>query len=375
LLLLQALMVGQRKRATGVNEKLNAERAKLRVAAVAIFCIFGNAREVAECFSVTEKTLRRWVSKSAAGAPMGNAPVPGRPPKLTAEQQAELRGFANSREFGTAAKAAKAFWRKNGIRFSKSTAWRALTSDGFAFRVYRPVPQLQPWNKAARVRFAQQHSQDGWSYWSRVMFTDSKYFTVSSCSRRIGHYQLISDTPSTVPTPKRGASLHVYMGCTAFGLTEMIFVSGGSIKNSEFRTAKGCLYKGVCAAEYQAKVLPHFEREGKKLFGRKTWIIQQDGAKIHQTASSLELARSLAPGRVLEPWPALSPDFSPIENVWSMMAERLARMKPCTTLPELWSALEAVRASITAADVQELFRSVPRRLADCIAMGGAPVRF
>ena len=52
------------------------------------------------------------------------------------------------------------------------------------------------------------------------MFTDSNYFIISSSSGRIVYYQLTMESPSTVPTPKRGAaSLHTYMGCTAFGLT------------------------------------------------------------------------------------------------------------------------------------------------------------
>ena len=68
------------------------------------------------------------------------------------------------------------------------------------------------------MKFSQHYSDKGFSYWSQVMFTDSKYFTISSSSGRIGHYELTVAPPSTVPTPKRGAaSLHVYMGCTAFG--------------------------------------------------------------------------------------------------------------------------------------------------------------
>ena len=72
------------------------------------------------------------------------------------------------------------------------------------------------------------------------MFTDSKYFTISSSSGRSGCYQLTVEPPATVPTPKRGAaSLHVYMGCTAFGLTDMVLVSGGSLKTADFSGKMG----------------------------------------------------------------------------------------------------------------------------------------
>ena len=77
----------------------------------------------------------------------------------------------------------------------------------------------------------------------------------------------------------------------------------------------------MSAAEYQHVVLPAFKADGKVLFGRRSWILQQDGARIHTAASSMVEARALAPGGLLEPWPANSPDFSPIENVRAMMAE------------------------------------------------------
>ena len=376
LLVLQALMMGARKRGSGTNDPVNNERAKLRRAAVAVSEILPDLNEVAACFECCTKTLRRWISRSAAGEPMGNAAVPGRPLKLDADQQAALRGFGSTRESGSAAKAAAALWQEHDIEISKSTAWRILTSDGFAFRVFRRVPLLLSIHKAARVKFSQHCSDKGLSYWSQLMFTDSKYFTISSSSGRIGHYELTVTPPSTVPTPKRGAaSLHVYMGCTVFGLTEMVLVSGGSLKNSKFFRKDGSLYSGVSAAEYQHVVLPAFKADSKVLFGRRSWVLHQDGSRIHTAASSMVEARALAPGGLLEPWPANSPDFSPIENVWAMMAEKLGRMQPCTTSEELWGALQAARAEITPGNLQNLFQSMPRRLADCIEKGGATVRF
>ncbi len=64
-------------------------------------------------------------------------------------------------------------------------------------------------------------------------------------------------------------------------------------------------------------------------------------------------ARALAPGGLLEPWPANSPD--PIENVWAMMAAgKLGRMHPCTTFEELWGALQAARAKVTCRPANRL---------------------
>ncbi|GFW09920.1 uncharacterized protein TNCV_4252491 [Trichonephila clavipes] len=67
---------------------------------------------------------------------------------------------------------------------------------------------------------------------------------------------------------------------------------------------------------------------------------QQDNSQPHvvgivQTFSDTENVQLL-------PWPACSPDLSPIKNVRSMGAERLARHHtPVTTFDELWHHVEA----------------------------------
>ncbi|GFV57078.1 transposable element Tcb1 transposase [Trichonephila clavipes] len=56
-------------------------------------------------------------------------------------------------------------------------------------------------------------------------------------------------------------------------------------------------------------------------------------------------------------WPAHSPHLSPIENIWSMVAERLAHLHtPVTTVDELWHRVEAAWVSIPAHATQSLIQ-------------------
>ncbi|GFT77044.1 hypothetical protein TNCV_1099271 [Trichonephila clavipes] len=67
------------------------------------------------------------------------------------------------------------------------------------------------------------------------------------------------------------------------------------------------------------------------------------------------------------PWPARSPDFSPIENVWSMVAERLTRHHtPVTTDDAVWHHVEAAWASVPVHTIQSLFDSMPMRISAVI---------
>ena len=61
---------------------------------------------------------------------------------------------------------------------------------------------------------------------------------------------------------------------------------------------------------------------------------QQDNARPHVARTALTF---LATEHVrLLPWPARSPELSPIENVWSMVADRVARYPlSATTVDEL----------------------------------------
>ncbi len=81
---------------------------------------------------------------------------------------------------------------------------------------------------------------------------------------------------------------HTPGGCVGWQHSNRTYV-----KSVNKKTGKKIFHSGVCATEYQERVLPVFAADGFELFCRKhsrAWLLQQDGAAIHQTAASIELA-------------------------------------------------------------------------------------
>ncbi|GFX32395.1 transposable element Tc1 transposase [Trichonephila clavipes] len=105
------------------------------------------------------------------------------------------------------------------------------------------------------------------------------------------------------------------------------------------------------------------------IMGLATAIFQQDNARPHVA----RIVQRFFVNHQIEllPWPARSPDLSPIENMWSMVAQRLTQITPPAATPDQpWQRVEATWSAVPQEHIQSLFESMPRRVATVISNNG-----
>ncbi|GFU83834.1 transposable element Tcb1 transposase [Trichonephila clavipes] len=103
-------------------------------------------------------------------------------------------------------------------------------------------------------------------------------------------------------------------------------------------------------------------------------VFQQDNARprVAKTVRSYLDSQQVQ----LLPWPAFSPDMSPIEHVWDIVGGRLARdLRPVVSINEFWLRIQTIWNTLPQADIQNLFNSMPRRVAALIAVRGGHTKY
>lgn len=105
---------------------------------------------------------------------------------------------------------------------------------------------------------------------------------------------------------------------------------------------------------------------------RLPWVFQQDNASVHR--SNVAEAMLKRWNVQVLPWPAQSPDLSPIENLWSLVSRKL-RGKVFSNSDQLWEAVQREWNSVDEATLASLYNSMPSRMAAVRKAHGYPTKY
>ena len=228
---------------------------------------------------------------------------------------------------------------------SRGTIRRDLLALGYKNRRRQRTARLWQLDKDLRVKFAKLHrGADA-----------TKYVFSDETNAKIGGGSGITEWCRAGETP-RPREVEQY---------PIRFHAWGAIGTNGWRTLR-FLDETVSAAVYQkqclrGKVLSHLRRRGT--------VFIHDGAKAH-TASNAFLRAS---GVTVPDWPPHSPDLNPIENMWGIVARRVAERAPVSR-EEFKRCFREEFMGVPDATVDRLVKSFPARLRKCVRLGGATVR-
>ncbi|GFV65430.1 DDE_3 domain-containing protein [Trichonephila clavipes] len=112
-------------------------------------------------------------------------------------------------------------------------------------------------------------------------------------------------------------------------------------------------------------LLPHV---GPFLNGLPGANFQQDNARPHTARVAQDFLRHFQ----TLPWPARSPELSPVQHVWDLLKWQ---MPSCHSVHDLELAVQDLWVHLPQNNIRYLINSMPDRVVACIAAGGGPTRY
>ncbi|UYV72229.1 hypothetical protein LAZ67_9002258 [Cordylochernes scorpioides] len=234
--------------------------------------------------------------------------------------------------------------RVTGTQVSKMTINRRLRERNLrARRPLRCLP-LTPVHRQVRLQWCRERSTWNCAYWGRIVFSDESRFLLCPDDRRKRVWRRPGqrvDPGLTVEHhtgPQQGVMV---WGAISFDSRTLLVVIPGTL------TAQRYVDDII-----RPVLLPFLSHHPRLTF-------QQDNARPQTARVTMDCLQSC---RTL-PWPARSPDLSPIEHIRDVMGRRL---QPSRKVDYSARQLETIWQEIPQHTIRNLYQSMTRRVAACI---------
>jgi transposase len=120
----------------------------------------------------------------------------------------------------------------------------------------------------------------------------------------------------------------------------------------------------------QPVVVPHFDNHPLA----SSPLYMDDNARTHRSRTVIAYRQSEAMTSV--PWPAMNPDFNPIEHIWDMLGGRIqAREPPVQNICQLEAALHREWQQLSQQDIRSITAGLRRMVEVVIQTRGGSTRY
>ena len=246
---------------------------------------------------------------------------------------------------------------------SAQTVRNALKEHNFRSVVKQKRPALKKEHRQNRLQFARTHLNWTVEDWKRVLWSDETKINWIGSDGRVYTWKQKGEPlndRTTTPTFKHGGGNNLMVwGCMGWNGVGVLTEVQGIMKAEQYCEI---LDGGVVESFEQLEMA-----EGERYF-------QQDNDPKHTSKAATKWFKD-NDINVLG-WPAQSPDFNPIEDLWMHLKTKLnGYPKPAKGVHELWERVEEEWNKIPPETCQTLIESMPRRLQAVIRAKGGHTKY
>ncbi|GFW06195.1 transposable element Tcb2 transposase [Trichonephila clavipes] len=189
--------------------------------------------------------------------------------------------------------------------------------------------------------------------WQKVVFSDESRFVLGTDDNRVRVWRHPGErynSPHTVLCHTARTAGVMVWGAIAYDSRSILIVMRGTLMGQRY---------------VEDILRPHV---GPFLNGPPGAIFQQDNSRPHTARVAQDFLRHFQ----TLPWPARSPNLSPVEHVWDQLKWQ---MPSCHSVHDLDLAVQDLWAHLPQDNIRCVINSMPDRVAACFAAGDGPMRY
>lgn len=301
--------------------------------------------KIAAYVKCSKSAVQYWVQKYKQNKNLNDEKKAGRS-RCTTEMQDKRIVKLGMKEHNITSNEIQQNLEKQGVEVSSRTIRRRLSESGGKYSREILKPLLSEKHRVKRLQWAKKHQNFDWN---RVIFTDESSFQLFRSNKKV--WQFIGRR-KVFRTVKHSQKVHVWGCFSARGFGKLICFQ----RNLDARFMCSIYERGLLASS-------------EMFFGEDNleWILQEDNDPKHRSKIAKKWKEEH--GVVELPWPSMSPDQNPIENVWQVLKIKISKKK-IRTVKGLKQALTTEWNRLSNQLAINLVNSMEKRVTALIMSGG-----
>jgi transposase len=285
----------------------------------------------------------------------------GRPPILTKSAREQLKILVTQNK-KTRRQTLSQIQQTLNTNISIQTIRHELAKEGVHSCIPRPKPLISEVNKEKRLSWALAHEDWTVEDFKKIVWSDESTYTQFQTSgfRRVMREPSEEFHEDCIAATVGKSVGRMFWGCFSWiGLGPLVPLTD---------RVTGATHREILATYAVPTVKSHAKKTKKKFF------FQEDNAPVH----TAKIARSFLVSSNIEllPWPAQSPDLSPIENIWSFLENKIRQRDPQpSSVVQLEEYIREEWDAVPVNYYRDLIKSMPRRIQAVIAANGGQTKY